>query len=65
MFEVYTKYALPVLIIGVLSIAIIRGYKKYSINDDSDKKIKAIKRFAISVTITFLLITSLLIKILK
>lgn len=57
MWDLYVKYALPILILVIVGTSILRVIKKYKNTDNHNEKSKIVKSLVISLIITFLFIS--------
>lgn len=57
MWDLYVKYALPILILVIVGTSILRVIKKYKNTDNNNEKSKLVKSLVISLIITFLFIS--------
>lgn len=65
MWKIYTRYALPFLVLTIVFISIIRASREYKQNDDPKKRTKMLKKVAVSATISLLLLSIIIITILS
>ncbi|MDQ0273382.1 heme/copper-type cytochrome/quinol oxidase subunit 2 [Cytobacillus purgationiresistens] len=57
MWDLYVKYALPILILVIIGTSILRVIRKYKNTDKHNEKSKIVKSLVISLIITFLFIS--------
>ncbi|AUG56347.1 hypothetical protein [Acetivibrio saccincola] len=57
MWQLYVKYALPIFVLSIIGISIFREIKQYKkLQGDSKAKTKIIKKYAVMITISLLLL---------